>query len=692
MKASLGFTLFVRRAWALRLAGSLISLPAAFGGEAYPENSRFDSGAAGWTWENWSAPGSSVAFVATENSAVRDGAVKSGALKLRSAFTATEAYQQAVYTMPLTAPANFAGQVGSVSFDVKVDAASNSRAEGDFGLLEVVLRQGGNWDWVTLPGVRLNGNSWQRVSFPVPKSGVDSIRALTLKLGDGALTGPVTLYVDNLAYRTTPDDLLISGLDGGIESEPVTGWTWENWSAPGVASFSALDVQGRSTSGSIQLEHNFDNKPGDYQQTVFTYVLPGGRVDAATEYSQVNLDVKVSSNSVPRAGGDYGFFEVILRNGDGWDWLATEINGASGIALQGNDWQRLSFKIPKTASAVHRLTFKVGQNALLGPVVLNLDNLTFTRNTAPPPAPALTLEPAQSGLSLVTTSTDQYGRHNLFTTDDEAEPGRLAFSGVTQPVSYSWTLASFPDVAKYPGFQAHIFLVQGTPGAASSPDWNEPTLIFIDIKAGAGNSGNATFRLKTDQPNGNSELYAANRAVVNSASVVGTWTVTVNGRMITMTAPDGTVGEPIDIGDEAAAAFAGTDGPRLRAYFGVQPNADANKGQSVRVARIQIKRGNTILISDDFAGAELDVARWTANATAGGVLFVPPGEAGYIARWTLPDNGFVLQSAGGLSVPDWKNVEATPVSVGQLRQAIVPKSAFPVGSQAFLRLFKATQE
>src|SRR5690606_895170 len=140
-----------------------------------------------------------------------------------------------------------------------------------------------------------------------------------------------------------------------------------------------------------------------------------------------------------------------------WDWIATEINGASGIRLTNTEWQRLSFKVPASAAAVHRLTFKTGENALLGPITLNIDNITWTRNTAPPPPPSLDLDRAQGGLNLVTTSSDMYGRHNIYTTDNTS----YSFAGSTEPVSYSFTIDKFPDAAAYPGFQAHIFLVPG---------------------------------------------------------------------------------------------------------------------------------------------------------------------------------------------------------------------------------------
>lgn len=664
------------------LAAAFTSVLAAQGAEIQFANSGFDTDATGWSWENWSAAGSSAVFDPTQTAAVSGGAQTSGSLKLVNGFTDVAGYQQAVFTVGLPTPQNFSGQVGWIAFDVKVDASSVARATGDYGYLEVILRQGDKWDWVTLPGVHLTSTEWQRVEFQVPKSGVDSIRAVTVKLGENDFLGPVTLNIDNVAFSATPEDVFITGADKGTVDVTPEGWSWENWSVQGLVSWDPMDVQGRSTSGSIKLEHDFANLPNDYQQTVFTYVLPSGQVDAASEYSELNLDVKVDASSTPRASGDYGYWQVILRNGSNWDWISTAINGADGIRLTNNDWNHLSFKVPSTAGAVHRLTFKTGDNGMLGPVTLNIDNISWTRSTTPPPPPSLTLSRARGGLSIVTTSTDTYGRHNIFTTD----PTAYSFVGATAPVSYSFTIDSFPDAAAYPGFQAHIFLVPGAPGSESSPDWNEPTLMFLDIKAGANNSGNATFRTKLDQPNGNSQLYAAGLTTVNSATVTGTWTVTIDPSANTavVTAPDGTASAPIDI-SALTPAFA--DG-NLRAYFGAQPNADGNKGQSIHVGKIEIKSGASTLLSDAFSGETFDTGTWTVNASAGAIQFVPGSEANWIVNWTLPDTNFKLQVATTLTNPTWTDVDvsASTTTIGAVKQAIVANSALPAGGNIFFRL------
>ncbi|MBN8247681.1 MAG: hypothetical protein J0L84_09580 [Verrucomicrobia bacterium] len=677
---------------ALMVGLALGALPAAAGDVLFT-NSAFDLDAAGWNWENWSAAGSSAGHDATRNSPVTGGSATSGSLQLVNNFTAGGGYQQAVYTFQLPAPEDFVGQVGAVTFDVKVDEASTPRVEGDYGWLEVILRQGGNWDWVGLPGFRLEGTGWWRVTFPVPKAGVDSIRAITIKLGDNDLQGPITLSVDNIAYTTHPDDVVISNVDNGSVDFTPAGWSWENWSAQGVVSYDPADTHGRSTSGMARLDHQFLAAPDTYQQSVFTFLLPGGDVNAALEYDTLNLDVRVDPTSVPRATGDYGYFEVILRNGSGWDWLSTTVDGATGTRISDTDWHRLSVKINPLANQTHRLTFKVGDNGLLGPVILNLDNLSFTRNTAPPPPPTLGLAKADAGLTLVATSSDTYGRHNLYTADNPEDPTRYSFVDSPEPVSYSFTLDRFPDATAYPGFQAHIFLVPGTPGTETSPDWNQPTLAYMDIKASA-TGGNATFRFKTDQAGNNTELYGAGEphTVVNSSTILGTWTLTAQGSVFTMTAPDGTVSAPVDIGADAANWFRSDFGPLLRVYFGIQPNADGNKGQGVGVGGIRIQRGSQVLVADQFTGSELDPILWTPNAAAGGVQFVAPQDAGYIANWTVPDSGFLLQASPSLTAPAWTTLEVTPTNIGQKRQAVLPPSILPTGDQVYLRLFQPDPE
>ena len=72
----------------------------------------------------------------------------------------------------------------------------------------------------------------------------------------------------------------------------------------------------------------------------------------------------------------------------------------------------------RSGEQVHRITFKLGENNFDGPVTLLIDNLTWTKNTAPPPPPSLGITQGQSGLNLVATGAGQYDRHNIYAADN----------------------------------------------------------------------------------------------------------------------------------------------------------------------------------------------------------------------------------------------------------------------------------
>lgn len=703
---------FTEALWVAALVAGLS--PAIQAGEARLANSNFDEAAIGWSWETWSQAGSSATYDATVNAA--GGAQTSGSMKLLCNFANSPGtYQQAVFTLQLPGEANFTAENSHISFDVKVDINSAFRSEGDFGFLEVILRNGNGWDWTVLPGVRLLDNEWRRVTIPV-QGAADSVRAITLKLGENALLGPVTLNIDNIALTTTPDDVIIAngnnGVDDGGFAAPE-GWSWETWSQAGsTVTFSPLDFYGRQTSGSIRLFNNFNNAPGSYQQAVYTFVLPA-QVDASTEYSHINLDVKVDPSSTPRAAGDYGYFEMILRNGSGWDWISTGPLDppATGTRLSSTEWTHISMPI-RGGDQVHRLTLKLGENALLGPVTLNVDNITWTRNTAPPPPPSVSISPVVTGLNLVHTSSDQYGRHNIRNLSDELTTESHAFINKTEPMTYSFDLLSFPQNPPHAGFQAHLFLVPGAAAASADagPDWSAPTLIFLDIKADEGGGGNATFRWKTNAPgfnladvNGHG-IYVAGLSNLVSSSVRGKWSVKVTDKTnFTVTAPDG-ASMTVPLSAETVQTFWTDESlslANLGVYVGVQGNASQNIGQGVRLGSVSILEGATPILEDTFLGqTELDLTKWQVSGPAAGVQFITPENSGYHLTWSLPDTGFTgWQWTSTLNNPTWTDLPAflnTPIQLGPSRRQVRVNSselpAIPAGAHEFyLRMVNPTR-
>jgi hypothetical protein len=455
--------------------------------------------------------------------------------------------------------------------------------------------------------------------------------------------------------------------NGTFDDGTIEGWT-AAWGTTPDLEASTLDRDGKPTSGSLKVSATyFDPTSTSWQQAVIT--VPIAETNISLAYTHVNVDVKIDPSSIPTGGGNYGFFEIKTPTG-------TQIGG---INLTGTEWAHISFPIAASIGTLNGLIFQLGSSSMKGLIIYNLDNLTFTPRTEAPPPPTLKLAKGQAGLTLQHSGAGQYDRHNIYTADNST----LGWSDSATPTTYEFTLLSFPNATDYNGFQAHLFLVPGSPGTGNSPDWNEPTLIFLDVKANANGSANAVFRWKANSPNGNTPIYAAGLSNVNSATVTGTWKVTATQNShFTVTAPDGAT-TTVDFDAETAAAFAGP----IRLYLGVQGNNLNNIGQGARVGGIKISQGATVLLEDNFSGDALDDTKWTVNSPAGGVLFVTAADAGYLASWSLPDDGFVLQWASSLKAPvTWTDSTVTAVNVGVRKQASIPKSALPPGSEAYFRL------
>jgi len=503
------------------------------------------------------------------------------------------------------------------------------------------------------------------------------------------LIGVCSLLLASAPARAA--EVVINNFDDPAEVSP---YSWETWSSPTEVGFDTLDAGGGLPgSGSLRITNNFPNNPGGYSQCVFTDVLPGGQVDAAALYSKISFDLRLDPLSYPRVNGtDYGLFELYLRNGSSWEWMV-----AGQTRFTNNNWVHYSFDVPSTADQVHRLTFKLGENNLTNTVIYNLDNIRWTEATTAQPPPTLSLEKTEPGLNFVADSAGQYDRQSIATVDSN-----FGWIGASEPMAYSMTISKFPDGANYGGFSAHFYLVPGFPGSGEAPDWNEPTCAMITIHANANGTAAMEYHYKTNAPGSNGKptldglssqyfnQYATNGPVgwlgnVAGASVLGTWTVTVNqDTNITMMAPDGTTSSFL-MPPEDAAQFAGG----ITVYYGIVPGQTANVGQKAILSGVQIKSGATTVLEDNFSTSPLDLGVWLVRAAnpAGGVAVITPNEPYYV-WWTTPATGFTLQTSGDLTPGSWSDPGVADVAVGAKRRALIPLSALPSTSQGFFRLIK----
>lgn len=500
-----------------------------------------------------------------------------------------------------------------------------------------------------------------------------------------ALLAGGALLVSMVLPAARGGEVVINNFDDPSEA---TQWSWESWSSPADVAFDTANAGGGAAgSGSLRVSNNFTNYPTGYSQAVVSESL-GGNVDAETLYTNISLDIKLDPSSFPRVDGtNYGYFEVIFRNGSSWDW-----NSLGGVELTSayTNWTHLVFAIKAPADQVHHLTFKLGENNLTNTVIYNVDNIRWTEAPVALPPPAMTIEKTKLGLNLLAASGGQYDRQNLVTVADT-----FSWVGSNAPMSYSMTIKEFPDGTAHPGFSAHFYLVPGTPGSEEYPDWTEPTCALISIHADTNNAGICEFHYKTNAPNSNginNQYFNDNPTngpvgflgSVSGASILGTWTVTFNqDTNITLTAPDGTTNNLV-MPPEDAAQFAGSG----TVYFGIMTGELPNVGQMAVLSRAQIKAGPTTLLDDNFSVSPLDPNVWVVRAaSAAGVTLITPDEPFYVS-WTTPASGFTLQTNATFNDADWADPGLTSALVGARYRVLVPASVLPSTGQGFFRLIK----
>ena len=478
-------------------------------------------------------------------------------------------------------------------------------------------------------------------------------------------------------------EVVINNFDNADE---LNGWAWESWSDPASVEFDpTLDAGGSTAdSGSMKVINNFPYRPDGYSQCVVTLPL-GSDIDAETLYTKISLDVKVDPSSSLRTNGvSYGGLEVIFRNGSDWAW-----NSLGYVALTSTNWVHLEYPVKAPGDKEHHLTLKLGENNLTNTVIYNVDNIRWTESTVQIPPPTMSMEKARPGLNLTAGTSGQYDRQNI-----KCLTQGLGWIGSSSPMSYSVTIKDFPDGTAYSGFQSQMYLVPGSPGTESSPDWTEPTVVYVTIQSGTNGNGTLTFHYKTDDPNSNGHYFntdpaagqVGNLGSVTGARVSGTWTVTfAQDTQITLKAPDGTstnlVMPAVD-----AAKFAG----EIAVYYGVQPNETKNIGQTVILSGAKVTSGSTVLVEDSFNTVPLNPDVWATNASSAACVAMVGAKDPVWVWWTTPASGFILQTNSAANPDSWGTPDPVlpDALIGLKRRALIPESAVPSTTQGFFRLIK----
>ncbi|MBU6401450.1 MAG: hypothetical protein KGS61_14130 [Verrucomicrobia bacterium] len=515
------------------------------------------------------------------------------------------------------------------------------------------------------------------------------------------LAGLALACAATLTRAQTPD-YIIDRFDDPTEAD-----SWARWWGSALQTYEydgTVNTGTNAGSGSLKATIQFDlaSYGSDNQFAAVRYftAADGSRETLdGSQYTNLVFDLKFDTNS-PSSGGNFGYFEYGVVP---TDYSQIEL-GHLSVASTNGDWTHIVAPIdPSTAKITNIFGFWIKiwsgdpSSGMTGTTTFWVDNVELIgiTNTVIP-SPTMGLSRATPGLQLIASAPAQtYQRQSISTlsTDTNGNPTAYSWVGGSSPVTYSVTIASYPST-NYSGFQTHIFLVPmaSLPTYESSPDWNEPNVVFLQIANNADGSASATFRYKTNLPNGNTMLWNSNPtngpvgalASITDPSPLGTWSLTFqNNTNVTLTAPSGASTNFV-MPPDSAALFADP----LVAVFGAQPNGDANIGQTVILSRIQVT-GTTSAIDEKFIGATLDTTTWQIVAQdAAGVTVAPPDSL-YWINWSLPATGFLLEASTNLSSTSaWADAGLTNVvQVLGKRMVVLTSSSLP-GTNGFYRVSK----
>ncbi|HUR45924.1 MAG TPA: hypothetical protein VMZ27_08640 [Candidatus Saccharimonadales bacterium] len=490
-------------------------------------------------------------------------------------------------------------------------------------------------------------------------------------------------WLSSPGVATATDDYVVDTFDSAASA---SGWSRWWGSAPQTYTWDGtVDANGSATSGSLKVTVDFNRASygGDNQ---FAAVRGFPVMDGA-KYSNLVFDILWDPSS-PQRADDFGWFEPMLRNSDysqnnlppfgvtktpGWIHVVLPINPAApklstvtGVALK-------MWAGDATAGFTGRATFWV-------------DNVKFIGipDTVVTPPPTLGAKKPIPGLNIFASAPGaQYQRQSIRT-----KSAAFSWVGAADPVTYSFTIADYPS-GTYSGFQTHLFIVPGSnlPTYETSPDWNEPNVVFLQVANNADGTGYASFRYKTNQPSGNSMLFGAGTiASIGTPDVRGTWNLTFNpDGQISLTAPGG-ANTNFTMPPDAVSLFSGP----AYAYLGVQPNVLSSIGQSAVIRSFYIT-GVATPVGETFGGLSLDPDTWEKIADDTSGLMVLPLDAALWLSWTLPDKDFSLQYFEDITYPgDAIAFSGTGVQIGDKKRLLLRQQDLPASSTGnyFFRMVK----
>ena len=589
----------------------------------------------------------------------------------------------------------------SVSFDFKIDPTSSlgSDSSAPFGHVQVIPVDS-SWSWqpgIGWTAITTDYTNWHHleIGFVPPYT---SLNALVFQVGDGGFASDVIFYIDNIKVNPVP---LTYFFNQFTNSNETSGWSWANWSQPGSNQWvSTTDAGGATPLGSMQIYNGFNNDPSNYQQVVFTKNISFD----PSRFTYLDLDLRLDPASYPSAdGAGYGDLNVNLEGLPGYFWAGL---GSHSLHLSDTNWVHLSFPVGGHGlTNVDKIILQLGRgwsdanggHGMTNSVTYYVDNVKVWSPGVAPRITSLRRANPSGGFQMTMDhDSDQWERDGITTPSGADNYSWYGAGGVT----YSFTIADFPDSKAHPGVDAHMYMVN----AATIPDltfnetygatdWSAADLIDVRVMNSTNGNGGVDFslRYKTNMPAANPNVIAAS---VHAPSALGTWSVSfgADNTSVALSGPggistnivlDAAVANRLGDGDDAS-------GPQMYLHFGAFKDDAAasgiNNGVSVLFNHLQVTGGSSPF-DETFPGPGLTaVYAWRPTA-ATSIQWVPSGSAWWLT-WTLPDDGYSVLSSANVNGPYTDAGVTFGYVSGASKISAVPAASLPPGNSAFFRLSK----
>jgi hypothetical protein len=483
-------------------------------------------------------------------------------------------------------------------------------------------------------------------------------------------------------------------------------WGEPEWTAEHDLSVNAITKLAPNNAGSGSMKNTLVWPSPSYQY-MMRRSLHGNEWDGSVwisglDYTNLTFDIRFDPASAKTTAGDYGHLVagVTVDRGTDHNWDTVTLWDVVAFPAT-NGWVHVEARIDPSIPGIDKINgifvnYPWQPNALVGQQVFWLDNIIFGYNTnkyIPPPTLSPVVPTGPAGLQITSlVPGENWPRQNIATPSGSYDYTWIG-QGAT-PVTYAFTLLSFPDAKAHPGFEAHMNLVdyETLPADAvawtetySAIDWNSSNAVVITLLNDANGGVNYAFQYKVDH----------NAAITNTVAVahgdtaIGTWALTfVNDTNVTMTGPGG-VSTNFILDPFVAQHFGG----RMLLHFGTTKNGTVNNDATAVFSRIKVTHPVSP-IDDTFPGPALNdpnnpVGWRLAAADPNGIVAIPTGSA-YWLSWTLPDLGFSsIQTNSSLAPEGWGDAPTTTVvTLAGYRKALLPTTSVPAGGAAYFRMVK----